>query len=149
MPRIVLIAVDASPQRITVIKAAADIATQCGGELHVVSVSDPARHWELGIANPTSVPFDVLDHDTVATLDASVRQLAASGLPCRTHAPTGLAAEEIARLATEISADLIVIGHRHLSWLGRLVDRSVGRDLLERAPCNVLIVAETPSVQPG
>lgn len=44
---------------------------------------------------------------------------------------------------------LIVIGHRHLSWLGRLVDRSVGRDLLDRAPCNVLIVAEPGNIHPG
>lgn len=146
MPATVLIAVDSSPQSTGVVGAAADLVLGCGGDIHVISVSDPARHWELSIADPTTVPFDVIEHDTAATLDAAVRQLAQRGLHCRTHAPTGLAAEEIARLATAISADLIVIGHRHLSWLGRLVDRSVGRDLLDRAPCNVLVVAETPPV---
>jgi len=149
MPKIVVIAVDSSPQRPAVITAAAELATRCGSALHVVSVTDPARHWELGIADPTAMPFDVLDHDTVTTLDASARQLAESGLSCRTHAPTGLPAEEIARLALDLSADLIVIGHRHLSWLGRLVDRSVGRDLLDRAPCNVLVVTETGDIHPG
>jgi len=151
MPRIVLIAVDSSPQRPVVIAAAAALAAESRStpHLHVVSVNDPARHWELGIADPSGTPFDILDHDIVATLDAAARQLAGHGLTCRPHTPTGLPAEEIARLAAEISADLIVIGHRHLSWLGRLVDHSVGRDLLDRAPCNVLVVTEPGEAQPG
>ncbi|WP_040567145.1 universal stress protein [Magnetospirillum molischianum] len=148
MPKVVLIAVDSSPQQQAVIAAAAEFATECSSDLHVVSVNDPARHWELGIADPTTAPFDVLDHDVIATLEAAVRQLAERGLPCHTHARTGLPAEEIARLAVEISADLIVIGHRHLSWVGRLIDRSVGRDLLDRAPCNVLIVSERENTYP-
>jgi len=48
---------------------------------------------------------------------------------------------EVARYAREITADLIVVGHRHLdSWAKRWWRGSVSKALIEHAPCNVLVV---------
>jgi len=42
-------------------------------------------------------------------------------------------------LAGQIGADLIVIGHRHISRLRRMVENSVERSLVSRTPCSVMI----------
>jgi nucleotide-binding universal stress UspA family protein len=49
--------------------------------------------------------------------------------------------DEIVGYAEKISADLIVVGHQHLkSWAARWWRGSVSKSLIERAPCNVLVV---------
>jgi nucleotide-binding universal stress UspA family protein len=46
----------------------------------------------------------------------------------------------IIETARKLGSDLIVLGHRHLCWLGRLTGRSVCADILEAAPCPVLVI---------
>ena len=42
--------------------------------------------------------------------------------------------------ARKISADLIVVGHRHLdSWTARWWRGSISKALIEHAPCSVLV----------
>ncbi|MBU3654270.1 MAG: universal stress protein, partial [Limnohabitans sp.] len=49
--------------------------------------------------------------------------------------------QEITRCAEELSADLIVVGHRHeKSWVRRWWSGSTAKSLVEYAPCSVLIV---------
>ncbi|MDR3436258.1 universal stress protein [Telmatospirillum sp.] len=151
MFKTILVAVDASPQTDPVLSQAADLALHLGAEVHVVSVNDATSHWELGVTGPAPALFDIIDQDVFATLDKATRTLAHRGITCHTHAPTGMAAQEIAALAEKIAADMVIIGHRHLSWLGRLMEESVGSSLLARSPCSVLIVVEphiTPPTQP-
>ena len=53
----------------------------------------------------------------------------------------GDSVEQIANYARKISADLIVVGHRHLdSWAERWWRGSSTRALIEHAPCSVLVV---------
>jgi nucleotide-binding universal stress UspA family protein len=48
--------------------------------------------------------------------------------------------EEICRLAKEIDADLIVIGHeQNASFAKRWWGGSVGKSIVDQAPCNVFI----------
>ncbi|MFB2936573.1 universal stress protein [Aerosakkonemataceae cyanobacterium BLCC-F154] len=53
---------------------------------------------------------------------------------------TGDPAEEIVRLANIYHADLIVIGSRGLTGLKRILERSVSSQVVEDAPCSVLLV---------
>lgn len=53
---------------------------------------------------------------------------------------TGDPAEEIVRLANIHHVDLIVIGSRGLTGLKRILERSVSSQVLEDAPCSVLLV---------
>lgn len=46
----------------------------------------------------------------------------------------------ICRVATEIDADLIVVGTGDRSWLDRLLEPSVSREVSTAAPCSVLVV---------
>jgi nucleotide-binding universal stress UspA family protein len=53
---------------------------------------------------------------------------------------TGDPAEEIIRLANIYQADLIVIGSRGLTGMKRIVQGSVSSQVVEDAPCSVLVV---------
>jgi nucleotide-binding universal stress UspA family protein len=53
---------------------------------------------------------------------------------------TGDPAEEIIRLANIYKADLIVIGTRGLTGMKRIVQGSVSSQVVEEAPCSVLVV---------
>lgn len=53
---------------------------------------------------------------------------------------TGDPAEEIVRLANIHRADMIVIGSRGLTGMKRILQGSVSNQVLENAPCSVLVV---------
>ena len=60
----------------------------------------------------------------------------------RPRTERGDPAEVIVRVATEIQADLIVVGTKDRSWLSRLIQPSVGSAVVNDAPCSVLVVRE-------
>jgi universal stress protein A len=73
------------------------------------------------------------------------RQLVAAGLRAEVDAREGDAATEILAAARDAKADLIVMGTHGRTGLARLVLGSVARNVLQHAPCSVLIVRETAS----
>lgn len=76
-----------------------------------------------------------------AILDTGLRRLAQAGLSARGEVLTGDPVHELARAASRIEADLIVVGHRHLDgWAARWWRGSVSKSLIEHAPCSVLVV---------
>jgi nucleotide-binding universal stress UspA family protein len=74
-------------------------------------------------------------------LETGVRKLADAGLRVRGEVVVGDAVREIAHCAHRIGADLIMVGHQHLSsWTARWWRSSVSKALIEQAPCSVLVV---------
>lgn len=63
-------------------------------------------------------------------------------LPCQSQLEivSGDPAEEIVRLANLYGADLIAIGSRGLTGLSRILAGSVSSQVVEDAPCSVLVV---------
>ncbi|BAZ53304.1 UspA domain-containing protein [Nostoc sp. NIES-4103] len=55
---------------------------------------------------------------------------------------TGDPAQEIIRLANIYKADLILIGSRGLTGMKRIVQGSVSSQVVEEAPCSVLVVKQ-------
>lgn len=73
-------------------------------------------------------------------LDEGLKRLAEAGHQATGEVVTGDPVDQIARQAEKIKADLIVVGHRHLSsWAARWWRGSVSKALIERAPCSVLV----------
>ena len=69
-----------------------------------------------------------------------VRLLAERGYQAAPHLRYGDPTEEIVRLASELHANLIVVGHkRHRSLAARWWRSSVGASLLEQSPCSILV----------
>jgi nucleotide-binding universal stress UspA family protein len=76
-----------------------------------------------------------------AVLDAGLQRLRDAGLEAQGDLVVGNSVDEIARVAKEKRADLIVVGHKHLdSWAERWWKGSVSKSLIEYAPCSVLVV---------
>jgi nucleotide-binding universal stress UspA family protein len=74
-------------------------------------------------------------------LDEGLSQLSAAGHQATGEVLLGETVDEIAKYASKISADLIVVGHRHLDgWAARWWRGSVSKSLIEHAPCSVLVV---------
>ena len=76
-----------------------------------------------------------------AVLQDGLRRLAEAGYAAKGEVVTGEAIDEIAKAARKCSADLIVVGHKHLdSWAARWWRGSISGALIEHAPCSVLVV---------
>jgi nucleotide-binding universal stress UspA family protein len=76
-----------------------------------------------------------------ATLDAGVQRLREAGLDASGELAFGPAVDEVVRAAREFKADLMVLGHQHRdSWAERWWRGSLSKNLVEHAPCSVLVV---------
>ena len=70
-----------------------------------------------------------------------LKQLSDAGHVAIGEVLVGESVEQIAGYASQIGADLIVVGHRHLdSWAARWWRGSSTGSLIEHAPCSVLVV---------
>lgn len=119
-----------------------DIAQWSQSELFLVAVM-PAPVSAVGLEGYVYDPK--MDERTKATyqstLDTGVSRLAASGLTVHGEVLVGDAVDEIARYASRINADLIVVGHKHLEgWAARWWRGSISKSLIEHSPCSVLVV---------
>lgn len=142
MIRTILAAVDCSQQQRTVLEHTAWLAIQLDAKVHVVSVARPDSGWTAALSGQFGAVSQVVEIEVRTALEQACSALSEKGVSCSTHTAVGSVAQEIARLAEELQADLIVIGHRELSWLDKLVDSSVGQDLIACAPCDVLVVRD-------
>jgi len=87
-------------------------------------------------------------------LDEGVAQLKERGFGVEGHLAVGEPVEEICRLAKELNCDLIVVGHsQRVTFAARWWRGSVGKNIIDWAPCSVLIartrdVAKAAGPQP-
>ena len=72
-------------------------------------------------------------------VSAAVEKLKREGFNAVGHFCGGDPLDAIIEHANRLHADLIVMGHRHLSRLQRLSDPSTAGKVIERAPCPVLL----------
>lgn len=140
---VILAAVDDSPEHVEVLETTARMAAQFHAVVHVVSVAGMEGAWRAMLGEGFGEVNLHLEDTARQTLKRACVELAALGVECITHAALGPVSQEIAALARELGADLIVIGHRNMSWLDKLVEGSVGHSLLSYAPCSVLVVIKT------
>ena len=73
------------------------------------------------------------------TLDAGVRFFKKHGIEAEGHVVHGEPVEEIARLAKEIGAELVVLGHRERGPVARWWSTPTSMSLLEKLDCSLLI----------
>ncbi|MCP1624345.1 universal stress protein [Pseudomonas nitroreducens] len=132
----ILLAIDGAAQSPRIIATAGELARCSGAQVHVVCVVDRAFAMprEDVMEYP---PAEQEQHQAQALVEAALAQLqpgiATGGVVA------GDPARAILREAETLECDLIVIGHRHLGRIERLLDPSVGQRVIERAPCPVLV----------
>ena len=76
-------------------------------------------------------------------LREAAAEVAAAGVPVRTHHREGDAADAILDVAEERGADLIVVGNKGMTGAKRFLLGSVPNKVSHHAPCSVLIIRTT------
>ena len=142
MYKTIIAGVDASPRHKVVLHHAAEVANRFDARLHVVSVGNPMKSRGIVLVEPISELWETLEQHVQNILQDASEYLEDLGVDCRLHAVYGDPVDQIAMLANELKADLIIIGHRNLSWMERLMDASVSNKLLDCSACSILIALE-------
>ena len=68
------------------------------------------------------------------------KKAAAAKVEMRAHVAIGHPAEQIIERAESEKSDLIVLGHRHRTSLGRWLLGSVSDRVMDHAPCSVIVI---------
>lgn len=137
-----LIAVDGSAHAQRAIEAAARLQPQTVGlDVVLVHVRDvPIYSDQYPPLDAQAVEF-ALQQQQSALLETAVASAREAGLTqVRTQAEVGLAAQEIARAATDLGVDMILIGTHGRSALGGLLLGSVAQRVVHLAAVPVLLV---------
>ena len=134
---VVVAAVDLVRGSEDVLQAAAKVASTPDGELHVVHVIPSDAVGSLH--GDDALRFSNLTDDVRAKLEQLATELPASVKHIALHVRVGRADLEIAQLASDVGADLVVVGTHGHTGLDRLLLGSVGASLIRNAPCPVLV----------
>jgi nucleotide-binding universal stress UspA family protein len=138
--RKILLAYDGSQEGKRALLECADLAGFLQAEtcLLAVATMPPSLFLTEGF-----VPEELLEEEkkrTQAVLDEGIRTLRDRGFNASGQIAVGEPVEEICRMAKDIGADLIVVGHsQKTSFAARWWKGSVGASLLDYAPCSLLI----------
>ena len=137
----ILLAYDGSETGQKALLDCQDLAQWAQSELTLVAVM-PLHMDVMGMGVGVYDP-QLMEREKQAlqdVLDEGMRRLRASGHSATGEVLVGETVEEITKHARKISADLIVVGHRHLdSWAARWWRGSISKTLIEHSPCSVLV----------
>jgi nucleotide-binding universal stress UspA family protein len=136
MFRTILHANDGSVYAVNALKLALGIAKKDLAELHTVSVEERGHMPELEGQSETAAKTLRFDK----TLQRARALAEESHVKLRTHVLTGHPVQNVIKLATDLNADLIVVG---ASGHSALYDRMIGsraQRILYHATCPVLVV---------
>jgi nucleotide-binding universal stress UspA family protein len=146
MFNILLVPLDGSPQSVYVVDLASRVAAPGTATVHLLCVVDPSYALPPGCENgvaPDGLTYPPAQAQTSfaqSVLTAAAAQLANRNLTVEKHFCAGNPADvviiEQARLLT---AEVIVMGHHHLSRLRRWANPSTCGAVIERSRCAVLI----------
>ena len=115
-----------------------EIASFTKAETHLLAVAGMPSSMFL---TEGFLPEELLEEEkkrAQEVLEEGVAQLRDRGYAVTGHLAVGEPVEEICRLASEIGAGLIVVGHERRG-IARWWHGSVGKMLLDHAPCSVFI----------
>jgi nucleotide-binding universal stress UspA family protein len=164
-PYLVVVGIDFSDTGNTALGQAFTLASdKPNGEVHIINVArgyGPMVHLDTG-GDITTLSMEEASHKlklyVEELLEKFVAAREAAALPVFERAVTHLRldspAEEIAQLASDLEADLVVVGTHGRRGLRRLLLGSVAEGVVRLAPCPVLVVRpkdETgplPSIEP-
>lgn len=138
----ILVGLDGSPRQPAVLQAAIELARAHQGELHLaramtVPVSVPAVIWTLQGEDLTAFLVEHGDKE-LATVEQEIEKQM-SGLPTKRHTRVGQPHDVLCELATELDADVIVIGTHGFDRIDRFLGTTAAK-VVNRAPCSVFVV---------
>lgn len=133
--------------------AAAMTVSVAGGELHLVHVAEPIVDAEGRNALVTPLT-EVLQNGRTVLEAAAARVRPVLGDRFVTHLTVGEPWQEILQLATDLTADIIVVGSHRRTGIERFLLGSVSEQIVRKARCQVVVArpkdygAAVPEIEP-
>ncbi len=138
MYRRILLAYDGSIEGRTALREGALLARRYGAQVFVLSVIREAAGTKLGEGvGGGGIAQQRVDYERV--LQEGMARLAALGFEASGKLVIGEPAREIAAYAEQVKADLVVVGHRRQSAIGRWWSGPSGAYLSDHIRCSLLV----------
>lgn len=135
-----VVGVDGSETGGRALEQAIDLASALGASVHIVTAYQP-EHAKVVAPEGAAKVWDVKpDSKGRAIAEQAEARARLRGVTAKSHAIKGDAADALLKVATEESADVIVVGSRGMHGAGRVLG-SVPNKVSHKARCSVLIVA--------
>jgi nucleotide-binding universal stress UspA family protein len=135
-----LLAYDGSHDGRAALMEGAELAEACKAEVVLLAVVEVGSDVGAAEAYASGEPSDREARQIREVLDEGLLRLGERGLAATATVAFGSPAEHIAAKAQEISADLVVIGHRQHGLWSLWMHEPVGAHLMKNLPCSLLIV---------
>lgn len=136
----ILLAYNGSHEGKSALLACAEIASFGKSETHLLAVAGMPSSMFL---TEGFLPEELLEEEKKRAqeiLNEGTEQMKQKGFTVAGHLAVGEPVEEICRLAADLKCDLIVVGHQQkASFASRWWRGSVGKTLLDHAPCSIFI----------
>ena len=142
----IVVGTDGSAGANVAVDAAIELARLTGARLHVVHTHRVVTAIAATGAEFAAPPADIVKvNETIRTesqliCDHAIARAGRAGVLAEAHCVGGHAGEELVRVASATSADLVVVGNRGMSGMRRFVLGSVPNKVAHQCPTNVLIV---------
>jgi nucleotide-binding universal stress UspA family protein len=136
----VVVGADDSPTAAEAVQQAIDLVKMTGGKLHIVTAYAHQQLTSGGSGEPAkSVSSTEFARGLLDDLGSRARL---AGVEVTTHGKSGNPADVICEIATDVDADLIIVGNKGMKGARRVLG-SVPNSVAHQAPCSVLIAATT------
>jgi len=142
MGEAIVVGTDGSETAKEAVNEAIRLAKAFDAELHVVSAYKPLRgaHVSGAPAGAAKVWQPLPDSRVEAILQEAAAAVRLRDVPVKTHSSEDEPAYALLSIASEVGANLIVVGNRGMQGARRVLG-SVPNKVAHHASCNVLIVA--------
>ena len=142
MYKIILFAYNGSQEGQDALTDTKELALWSGSQVWLVAVNPGFNDFALPDGGVSNYAWDEVDKARYQDiLQDGMHKLAQAGFEVQGQVLQGDPVREISKFAAGISADLIVVGHRHLdSSIARWWSGSISSALVEEAPCSVFCV---------
>jgi len=164
-PQIVVVGVDYTVScELALVQALETASTAPRAELHVLHVGstfpalvgvEPVADSALPVNTPGDMKKQLERHVDRCVFEFASRRAASAPLPNRIvcHVRFASPAEEIAELARDLEAHLVIVGTHGRRGISRMLLGSVAEGVVRLSPCPVLVVrpretANVPSIEP-
>jgi nucleotide-binding universal stress UspA family protein len=124
----IVVGTDGSTTASRAVDQAIELAAVTGATLHLVHA------WDVSPAMAR------VEDDGSEMLAATAAVAAEAGVTVETHIVRSDPGDALVSVATEVGADLLVVGNRGMSGIQRLLLGSVANRISHHSPCTLLIV---------
>ena len=139
----VVVGADESATAAEAVRVAIELVKLSNGNLHIVTAYKPQQlRSTAGEEFTKSLTSDDLAESVLADLASRART---AGIAVETHLKSDAPADAICDVATQVKADVIVVGNKGMAGLRRVLG-SVPNSVAHQAPCAVLIAFTTDAV---